>query len=304
MLPSESRRAAVLAHFGVDETALLGFGGEAAVYALDDARVVRIERHGIPGYLERRQVFYADLARHALPFETSEIFEIGTLGDTIYAVERRLTGTSLQDRYAGLTDRDRLGALRAYWDAARALGTVELVDPLYGEVLAPRVPIRRPRWTDYLLARLDAMLEQGYADLVDDVADVDRVLADLRRRIVALDDAPPMRLVHGDLGPANVLVDDNLTVTAVIDFGYATLAGDPRLDMAGALAFIELAPGYAPHHSAQLRTAIMADVDTATLDVLGTYRAYYGAYFSGCKADDPATYSWCVQVLREMAESA
>lgn len=40
-----------------------------------------------------------------------------------------------------------------------------------------------------------------------------------------------MRLIHGDFGPTNILVDDELNLTGVIDFDFARI-GDPASDLA------------------------------------------------------------------------
>ena len=42
----EAERAALLRRFGVTEAARIGAGGEAVVYALDEARVLRVPRSG------------------------------------------------------------------------------------------------------------------------------------------------------------------------------------------------------------------------------------------------------------------
>ncbi len=58
--------------------------------------------------------------------------------------------------------------------------------------------------------------------------------------------SPKQRLVHGDYFLDNVLFDDNLQVSAVLDFGAHTLAGDPRLDATSAIIFLGLEPAMKP----------------------------------------------------------
>lgn len=301
VFPVDPAHDAALRHFGVDLAAYLGGGGEARVYALDDTRVLRVERGLDSGdgleYMLRRQSFYARLRDHNLPFALPEILDLGEIANVVYAIERRLPGRSLQDRAADLRGSQRATALWAFVQAAHALATVALPDQPYGELLMRGAPILSTSWTDYLHARLKANLAGGYADLLEDIPDLDDRLTHLRARLDTLDPHPPKRLVHGDFGPANVLLTDDLRVSAVLDFGYATLAGDPRQDLACALAAIDLAPGYTTADARNLRAGITRQWGEALLPVLDLYRAYYAVYFCGCKADDPATYWWCVQSL-------
>lgn len=302
MLPVDPAHDAVLEHFGVRQHAYLGGGGEARVYALDDTRVLRVERGIDSGggldYMARRQLFYAGLRDQVLPFALPEILDVGKQAGVVYAVERRLPGRSLQDRSGDLRGPQRDRALWAFVEAAHALATIPLPDQSYGELLMRGAPIRAASWPDYLHARFTANLAGGYADLRDDVPGLDDKLGRLRTQLATLESHPPKRLVHGDFGPANVLLTDDLRVSAVIDFGYATLVGDPRQDLACALASIDLAPAHSDSDTRTLRATIARQWGEDLLPVLDLYRAYYAVYFCGCKADDPATYWWCVQSLR------
>ena len=48
------------------------------------------------------------------------------------------------------------------------------------------------------------------------------------------------RLAHGDYFPGNVLLDETLALTGLVDFSVFTLAGDPLYDAITAALFLEM----------------------------------------------------------------
>ncbi|HMP41908.1 MAG TPA: phosphotransferase, partial [Roseiflexaceae bacterium] len=183
-------------------------------------------------------------------------------------------------------------------DTAAQIGSVTFADRPYGELLPLPASIHTQHWPDYLRARAAATLALSRGDLAADLPDAERVLQQLDADLQRLGDPAQRTLVHGDYFPGNVFVDHHFTTYGVGDFGYTTLVGDPRMDLAGALAFLELTPGYQPEDSRLLSDALQARGGDHLLDVLQIYRRYYAVYFSLCKDSDPPTYAWCVGVLR------
>ncbi len=103
--------------------------------------------------------------------------------------------------------------------------------------------------------------------------DDDRI-HDLHRRLV--DDIPeqgPARVVHGDFGVHNVMIDDDGSVAAVLDWEIGTL-GDPLADFAYALnAWIE--PTDAPDAAETSPTALPGFASRD--DLVAAYRSKTGA---------------------------
>ncbi|MEL6890863.1 MAG: phosphotransferase family protein [Actinomycetota bacterium] len=135
-----------------------------------------------------------------------------------------------------------------------------------------------------------------------------RVHALHERLLAELPEQGPARVVHGDYGVHNVMVDDDGVVGAVLDWEIATL-GDPLADFAYALnAWIE--PGDSPDASTTSPTALPGfasrdqlvgwyhDRTGADLSRLGYYRAFnsfktaciihgvYARYRLGMKSTD------------------
>ena len=82
--------------FSITHDDLLGFGGEAAIYALDEQQVVRCYRAGTdPRKVEVRAAFYEGIAWSGLPFKLPVVESIGDVDGWLYSIEERIPGTSL-----------------------------------------------------------------------------------------------------------------------------------------------------------------------------------------------------------------
>jgi putative membrane protein len=210
-----------------------------------------------------------------------------------------MRGRVLSEVLPGLRGADRERALACYLGAAEAIGKIALPDLPFGELLAADRPLQSESWSEFLWARLARSVASSRSDLEADVPGVGEVLSRVRVELAGLSAYDDRRLVHGDYFPGNVFVDDSGEVTGVGDFGYSTVVGDPLLDVAGAIAFLEVVDGHEPDDSVHLTRLAQAKHGVDVVRRLGLYRLYYSFYFSGCKADDPPTYAWCVESLRD-----
>lgn len=174
-------------------------------------------------------------------------------------------------------------------ESGGALGDVVVVEDVRGGTLE-ELMARDPRRAEVVLARLGAavramhahtadpaqhegvehvVLRRALAHLADAAARVDRIagvrerLADLlRSRHAAIAPRSRFGLVHGELGPDHVLVDDDLDEPVLID-----IEGVMSFDVEWEHAFLELRFGSHYHHFAA------ADLDPARLALyrLATY---------------------------------
>jgi Ser/Thr protein kinase RdoA (MazF antagonist) len=292
-----TRADVILNRFDLSTEDILGKGSESTVYAMDDEHVLRIYRDLVSwDYVEERRVFYAALDNHTLPFAVPHIFTIGSWVGHLYTVERRMHGRDFGKVLPALAGEARTRALTNYLDAVAALGMVRFDDKPYGELLA-RPLLQRDSWQEYLTARMAQTLAQSRTDLVADVPELDSVLATIYAQLPLLGDKPPKSLVHGDYFPGNVFIGDDLTITGVGDFSYATVVGDARQDLAGAVWLLGAMKEARAEDSTLLRDLAASRWGDAILPVIDLYKLYYSVYFSGCKADDPTTYWWCVENL-------
>ena len=294
----------MIGRFWVDTSSRLGWGGESEVYALDAGRVLRVYWPGASAaYAERRRDFYVWLTEQGLPFELPLVLETGIAEDRIYEVERRMRGRVLSGVLPVLAGADRERALASYLRATEVIGGITLDDRRFGEMLVANEPLQRDTWSSFLCDRLMRSYEVGRPDLAEDVSGIEeiltRVLADLR----ALEPFSARRLVHGDYFPGNVYVDEDFEISGIGDFGYSTVVGDPLMDVAGAVAFLEVVNGYRPPDSIFLTRLARERHGDDVVRRLDLYRLYYSFFFSGCKADDRRTYNWGVGNLTSWWQS-
>ena len=83
--------------------------------------------------------------------------------------------------------------------------------------------------------------------------------------------------MHGDLIPANVLVDEAGRPSAVIDFGFLTTAGDPAFDAAVTASIFDMYGPAARATEARLDARLDVDPERA-----GVHRAAYAVVTATC----------------------
>lgn len=287
---------AVLRRFGATSAERIGHGGEATVYALSGERVLRVF-HTPHGDIARIAAFYDELAGQDPGFALPRVIEYGEIDGVSYSVDRRISGRPMMDALSGLTGDRRRVALDAYLDAAEAIARLRIVRPYFGEIL-PLDPIQRPAWRAFLHARVDASRALSQ-HLSGDVPHLDAAMTIVHARIDALREHPEPRLVHGDYFPGNVMIGDDLAVSGVIDFGSLTLIGDPPLDVASAIIFLEVArPAFLPEDTVYLTERAVRTYGAGFTETMRTYRAYYALRLADSKTQDRRLYAWCVRSLK------
>jgi hypothetical protein len=226
----------VLARRGLAADDLLGQGTEARVYAADPATVLKI--YGDPrqrGSLETLQDFYRRLDAGGLPYELPLIQEISEDQGLLLVLERRIDGRPMTDyRRIG-----QPGLEGVYLDAALAMSTVRVDPPLGRFLLLGPGDDGTQDWHCFVTALIDRKLPGIRPFLSVDVPDFDRRTELLRRRF-SRPYRGEIRLVHGDICPANVLMHGPETVSGIIDFGTCTMQGDPLFDVASACGYYDM----------------------------------------------------------------
>ena len=275
--------SAAFAPLGLVPVHEIGSGMEGTVLRLEGDLVAKVWHAAAPEDLAVRQAFYADVAT-ALPLATTRILDVVRVGDRWASIEPLLHGTPL----AGpLTD----SGADAVADVLAALGSLTPTPAMTGLGALPGEPP----------LDVSAGFEEGLARLVEHRANDVLAAAVPGLCVPAIADAvrslPPAEpvLVHGDLIPANVLLDDLGRPSAVIDFGFLTTVGDPAFDAAVTASIFDMYGDAA--RSTEARLDVRLDIDPRRAAV---HRAAYAVVTATCfsPTGDDGHFRWCVAMLR------
>lgn len=273
--------------FGVAPDALLGHGVEAWVYALDDERVLKVLDEGTStADALRRVTLVEELALSKPVYRLPEVLEVGEFEGRTYVIERRLSGRTMLEELGRIEGAARERLIEAYLETSASLGDLRLpAHSGFGDLIGDD-PIVAPTWRAYLVERAVRNLTRSTPEL----GNVDPVEV-----ANGLPDASTPSFVHLDAFPGNFLTD-GVRVTAVLDIGASSLAGDRRLDPIASTVYLSdphLTPTARAHDvevaEAWLRTEGLAEW-------LEPGRRWLAAYWS-FEVDNPKTIAWCSDVL-------
>ena len=294
-----------LAHFarrGHRDPRPLAAGVEGAVYRLDQGLVAKVWSGRPPADLDLSRRVYADIARHPLPFATPEILDTEVHEGVLVTYERELTGSPFRSDPVTALERDLPAAeTAALLTVLRALATVPGTEAMRCLTVQGD---DRPLWQGHrrfpdALAALVRRAARRHGDVL--AAHVPGLSAVVDRVVAALAGLPdsPVTVVHGDLVPPNVHVDDTGRPTAVLDFGFFTTAGDPAFEAAVAAALWDMYGPHAEHHTAVL-TGLFARELGHPVETLALYQAGYALSTYDLFSQDGSDghFHWCAAVLR------
>ncbi len=181
----------------------------------------------LPGYLasHEREVAALGFVASKLPIDTPEIRAEGELETWRYFVSTRLPGRPIDEVWDGLEPPHRIRVAQALGEAIRSMHA------LGG---GPLVPISEP-WSTFRATQRARCLELERRKGLPRERQAE-LEAYLSRLEATSDPRRPATLLHTEIGPSHVLVDQE-RITGVIDFGDA-MAGHPEYDLAPVGMFV------------------------------------------------------------------
>jgi aminoglycoside phosphotransferase (APT) family kinase protein len=285
----------------------LAAGVEGAIYDLGADLIAKVWRERHAEDLVRMQAFYADVAAAGPPFRTPEIVAVEQVEGTAVTYERRLPGEPLTRRLEQDATYVDPAAARCVTEVLQALAAIPATTAMRQLAVLDE---DRPLWhgaatfRDALLNLLHRRTARFGPVIRRQLPDFDHRYAWLRERIAAMPGHPDA-VIHGDIFPGNILVDEHARPLAVLDFGFLTTAGDPRLDAAIAAAVMNMYGPHAPEISDTMTARLAADLGYPA-DVLVTYQAAYAVATSNAFTPDGSDghFAWCINQLRRSPRSS
>jgi len=219
-----------------------------------------------------------------VPFAMPETLETLEREGCIVVLERRLPGRPLRELLGEASGSARQALVRANLEAAARIGDVALDRPWYGDLCSP-APIHTETFREYLETRAARNLARAATPFPGvDAGELARALPE--------PEAPA--LVHLDAFGGNMLAEGE-SITAVIDFGTVSIAGDRRIDPLAAAAYLE--PPITPDATDADRSVAREWLAERGLDGLYTPARRWLAAFWSVAMDDPTLDRWCRSVL-------
>ena len=296
----DARVEGLLRRHGWAPGAVLGEGMEGTVVDVSDDEVAKVWHGRSPDDLRALARFGSALAGASLPFATACALDLLEDGDVVITIERKVRGRPLRP------DRDPAPAVVSE-DEIRLMGDVlEGLSRVVGSpglAVLPVLPGEEPFGATKSFAESLADLVEGrfrrFPDLLRrEVDDIDALVVAVSARLRGLPAAETVALIHGDLIPANVLVEGG-RVSGVLDFGFFTTTGDPQFDAAITASIFDMYGPQARRSEIALSEAFRERFDHDD-DRYALYRAAYAivtnAYFGQDGVD--GHFTWCAQMLR------
>jgi Phosphotransferase enzyme family len=286
---------------GYRDSQFLAGGMEGLVFRLGDGSVAKVWSNKPLREVEWLKVFYSELAQNSLPFATPEIREVAQIEASVVSIERELRGMPMQPSAVGESSRvappvvDCL--IKVLQGLASVPGSAKLAGlPVLGE--SEVLCATQASWRETLAGLLQRRAAQFGRQLREAITGFDR---QLERILILLDTVTPRppSVIHGDLVPPNILVDERGQPTAVVDFGFFSTIGDPAFDAAVAASTFDMYGTYASRTDDEL-TQEMALTLGYLPEELTLYKAAYAVATSN--AYDPngrdGHFAWCARMLR------
>ncbi|MGQ4480942.1 phosphotransferase [Streptomyces sp. SAS_276] len=280
----------------------IGAGVEGVVYGLGEGRAAKVWSGRPPSDFDLTCQVYADIARHPLPFSTTEILGVEDREGILVTYERELPGAPMRVDSAHTTYERELPTRHnnAVLAVLRGLARVPGTDAMRQLTVQGD---DGPLWRDHdcfgdafaaLVAR--AAARHGAA-LAANVPDFDPGVQRTQKSLRSLPDAP-VTVIHGDLVPPNIHTDAAGRPVAVLDFGFYTTAGDSAFEAAVTAAIWDMYGPHAEEHAAELTGLFARELGHAPA-TLATYQAAYAltTYDLFGLDDRDGHFRWCAQQL-------
>lgn len=287
----------VMNSLGIDRPELIGKGDQAWVFKYKPGLVIKVYRNTNEKYLESLVTFLKRLSEYGLPVSLPEIIEIGKTEGYYYGIEKELIGAPLGKIFPSLDSNQKRSATEKYFEVLKYLHKIELPEYKFGQVLVTGEEITTDNWVDFLDRKLTQRTGLVIDHLKKDVTELDEKV-DLMREVFKQKLTFSQKvLVHGDYFYNNVMFDDILNLTSIIDFSNSTVVGDYRMDIACAIMYFDLDDNLNEYLWKLAKTQYGEEIT----DTIKYYTAYQAFFQTESVLYSPGLYKWCLKHLNSQS---
>lgn len=274
----------------------IGSGMEGHVFCLNDDTVAKVWQIAPTGHVKNLQAFYAALLDLRLTFMTPIIDEVMEIDRVTISVEAMLTGTPLLECVSRLEPDPPAFTIDAVMQVLTALRRTEL-GPEAPALSMVGVEAHTGTATDRLLTVTHQKVARYGDQLRRVVPGIDSLWEAIQSGLLR-QPARERYAIHGDLVPPNILLGEDRKVSAVLDWGFLSHAGDAAFETAVTTCIFDM---YGPDHRRiddMLMERCVSDLGEDR-DTLLVYRALYAIMTSNAYAEDGSDghFEWCVAML-------
>lgn len=299
-----TQKERILQSYGISAQQHIASGMEADVYELNPATVLKLYANTVSlVHLTTLQHFYNALDSAAVTLSLPHIEQITVEDGVVVTIEKRLHGTRLTDHLPSLASGQFELATRNYVAAAQEISHIRVQPDLDRYKLFDEDRHSRRTqgdWHTFLSRQIADKVLSLRPYFARDVTLFSTKLARINQ-ILAQPYLGDYQLIHGDFFPGNLLVDETLKATALLDFGLMTMVGDPLFDIATGWVLFDMYDELNQGVRERLLPIVLEKLGEEVRGRLYRYVLIYSllsanTYSPTC---EDGHYQWCVANLNE-----
>ncbi len=290
-------------NIGYHSVSKISSGMEGSVYMLVPNKLIaKVWTNKCIEDLIHLKLFFDENFSSIKAVKTPVIHEIQCINGTLISLENYIEGTSLEDLLI-ISDFDTY-----------KLAQSTIINALYvlSEITIDKNSIcfrvfdettsfwkTHTTWKDAMMDLVCTRVLRFKHLLCHNVVELEELLLKVACFLQSRNTAT-MGLIHGDLCPCNIMVDNNFNLTGILDFGFLTLYGDLAFDVAICAATFNMYGNNADEIE-NIMTFNLCDYFGYDINVINRYKVIYALLSSNAYSLDKEDghYQWCIKMINK-----
>ncbi len=297
-----SKKSKILEKYNVSESELIGWGTEAQVFSYHEGKVLKL--YNDISDLNKQSMlkkFYETIDSKYVSYELPYIYDIFDDEGTVITIEKRVKGNNLQKCLHQFNDKELDNLFKTYLAASLELKNVIANSAFTGCKLFNDYCIPPTEYKDwhsflkhFLICRQEGLRDYFLRDVLNY-----NIKFNILIDILSVKYEGEYSLIHGDLYPGNLLIDEDGRITGLIDFGIMTMYGDYLFDIATSWVFFDMYDDLKANILERYLHVIIENLGDGIKKKLYLYVLVYSMFSADFYSKDckDGHYRWCVQNL-------